>query len=71
MRNYLIYQLAEAAPEITGRPATIAVTGTFVDLCTSVLLACCLPETDIAKAIPSVVRKLRADQAKRRIGRAP
>lgn len=71
VRNYLIYQLAEAAREITGRPATIAVTGTFVDLCTSVLLACGLPETGIAKAIPSVVRKLRADQAKRRIGRAP
>ena len=31
-RNYLIYQLAEAAPEIIGKPATVATTGRFVDL---------------------------------------
>jgi hypothetical protein len=66
VRRYLIYRLAEAAPDVIGSPATVAVTGTFADLCTSVLQACGLPEAGIAKAIPAVVRKLRADQAKRR-----
>jgi hypothetical protein len=69
-RRYLIYQLAEAAPEILDKPATIATTGEFVDLCTRVLTACGLPEPGIAKAIPPVVRKLRADQAKWTRGRA-
>jgi hypothetical protein len=55
-RRYLIYRLAKAAPEIVGKPATVAVTGTFADLCTSVALACGLPETGIAKAIPAAVR---------------
>jgi hypothetical protein len=29
-RSYLIYQLAEAAPDIIGKPATVATTGRFV-----------------------------------------
>jgi hypothetical protein len=70
-RRHLIYRLAEAAPEIIGKPATVAITGKFADLCTSVLQACGLPEAGIAKAIPPVVRKLRADRAKRRIGYTP
>ena len=69
-RNYLIYQLAEAAPEILGKPGTIATTGKFVDLCTAVLMACGLPETGIAKAIPPVVRKLRENQKRLSRGRA-
>jgi hypothetical protein len=64
VRNYFIYQLAEAAPEIIGKPARVAVTGKFVDLCTSVFQACGLPEDGIGKAIPQVVRKLRANKAK-------
>jgi len=64
VRNYSIYQLAEAAPEIIGKPARIAVTGKFVDLCTSVFQACGLPEDSVGKAVPPVVRKLRANQAK-------
>ncbi len=68
VRNYLIYQLAEAAPEVIGKRATVATTGTFVDLCTAVLVACGLPEAGIAKAIPPVVRKLRANRARRRRG---
>ena len=60
----MTYRLAKAAPEIIGKPAPVAVTGTFADLCTSVALACGLPEKGIAKAIPAVVRELRADQAK-------
>jgi hypothetical protein len=70
VRRYLIYQLAEAAPEVIGKSATVASTGKFVDLCTSVLQACGLPESGIAKAIPPVVRTLRADQSKWR-RRAP
>jgi len=66
VRGYLIYQLAVAAPEIMGKPATVASTGKFVDLCTAVLVACGVPEAGIAKAIPPVVRKLRSDQAKSR-----
>jgi hypothetical protein len=50
-RRYLIYQLAEAAPEILGKPATVATTGEFIDLCTAVLVGCGLPETGIAKAL--------------------
>jgi hypothetical protein len=65
-RSYLIYQLAEAAPDIIGKPATGATTGRFVDLCTAVLVACGLPEAGIEKAIPPVVRKLQANQGKRR-----
>jgi hypothetical protein len=58
----LIYQLAEAAPDIVGKLA--ATTGRFVGLCTVVLVACGLPEAGIEKAIPHVVRKLRANQGK-------
>jgi hypothetical protein len=69
-RRYLIYRLAEAAPEIIGKPPAVAVTGKFVDLCTTVLVACGLAETGIAEAIPPVVRKLRTEQAKWRGRRA-
>jgi hypothetical protein len=62
-RGFLIYRLAEAAPEIVNKDATISSTGKFVDLCTAVLVACGLPETGIAKAVPGVVRKLLRDQA--------
>ena len=47
-----------------GKPATVATTGRFVGLCTAVLVACGLPEAGIEKAIPPVVKKLRANQAK-------
>ena len=63
--------LAQAAPEIIGQAARIAVTGKFVDLCTSVAQVCGLPDDGIAKAIPPVVRKLRADQVKWRHRPAP
>jgi len=71
MRQYLIYHLAEAAPAILGKAASISTTGEFVDLCSAVLVACGLPESGIAKAVPTVVKRLRADQAKWRIGHAP
>jgi hypothetical protein len=71
VRRHLIYRLAQAAPGILGKPAPIAITGRFVDLCSAVLVGCGLPEGGIAKAIPGVVKKLRADQAKWRIGHAP
>ena len=57
VRGYLIYRLAEAAPDIIGETASISSTGTFVDLCTAVLVACGLSETGIAKAIPGMVSK--------------
>jgi hypothetical protein len=69
-RRYLIYRLAKAAPDLVGKPATVTVTGTFADLCTSVLQACGLPESGIAKAIPPIVRELRAEQAKLRADQA-
>jgi len=71
VRQYLIYHLAEAAPAILGKAASISTTGEFVDLCSAVLVACGLPESGIAKAVPTVVKRLRADQAKWRIGHAP
>jgi hypothetical protein len=64
VRNFLIYQLAEAAPGIIGKRATVATTGRFVYLCTRVLVASGLPEAGIEKAIPPVVRRLRANQRK-------
>ena len=63
VRGYLIYRLAEAAPDIIGEPASISSTGTFVDLCTAVLVACGLSETGVAKAVPGMVSKLRRDQS--------
>ena len=71
VRTYLIYRLAEASPDILGKAAAVSTTGKFVDLCSAVLVACGLPEIGIAKAIPTVVKRLRAEQAKWRIGRAP
>ena len=71
VRTYLIYRLAEASPDILGKAAAVSTTGKFVDLCSAVLVACGLPESGIAKAVPGVVKRLRADQAKWRIGRAP
>ena len=69
VRRHLIYRLAQAAPGILGKAAAVSTTGKFVDLCTAVLVACGLSESGISKAVPAVVKKLRADQAKRRIGR--
>jgi len=65
-RRYLISRLAHAAPGIIGKRATIATTGPFVELCSSVLLACGLSAKGIEKAIPPIVKKLRSDQAKQR-----
>ena len=64
VRNYLIHRLAEAAPEIIGKRAPVRTTGRFVDLCIAVLGACGLREAGIEKAVPPVVRKLRANQGK-------
>jgi len=71
VRTYLIYRLAEASPDILGKAAAVSTTGKFVDLCSAVLVACGLPESAIAKAVPTVVKRLRADQAKWRVGRSP
>ena len=71
VRRYLIYRLAEAAPAILGKAASVSTTGKFVDLCSAVLVACGLPQSGIAKAIPAVVKQLRANQAKWRVGHAP
>jgi hypothetical protein len=71
VRSHLIYRLAEVAPAILGKAASVSKTGKFVELCSAVLVACGLPESGIAEAIPTVVKRLRADQAKWRIGRAP
>ena len=71
VRSHLIYRLAEAAPAILGKAASVSKTGELVDLCSAVLVACGLPESGIAKAVPTVVKRLRADQAKWRVGHAP
>jgi hypothetical protein len=69
VRRHLIYRLAEAAPAILGKAASVSTTGKFADLCSAVLVACGLPESGIEKAVPTVVKRLRADQAK--LGQAP
>jgi hypothetical protein len=71
VRRHLIYRLAEAAPAILGKAASVSTTGKFVDLCSAALVACGLPESGIEKAVPTVVKRLRADQAKWRTGDAP
>src|SRR5262249_23143784 len=53
VRTYLIYRLAEASPDILGKAAAVSTTGKFVDLCSAVLAACGLPESGIAKAVPT------------------
>jgi hypothetical protein len=67
-RRYLIYRLAESAPDIIGKPAPVSKTGTFVDLCTAVLVACGVSETGISSVIPDVVTKLRGDQSDQEAG---
>ena len=54
-RNYLIDQLAERAPELIGRPATVSTTGEFVEFCAKVLSACRLSTQGVEKAVASVV----------------
>ena len=71
VRRYLIYRLAEAAPALLNKAASVSTTGKFVDLCSAALVACGLPESGIAKAVPPEIKRLRAEQAKWRIGHAP
>ena len=71
VRRHVIYRLAEAAPDILGKAASVSTTGKFVELCCAVLVACGLPESGIAKAVPPEIKRLRAEQAKWRIGHAP
>jgi len=59
-RNYLIDQLAERAPELIGRPATVSTTGEFVEFCAKVLSACRLSTEGVEKAVASVVGQKRA-----------
>src|SRR5262249_27839443 len=58
VRRYLIYRLAEAAPSILGKAASLSRTGKFVELCSAVLVECGLPESGIAEAVPTVVKRL-------------
>jgi hypothetical protein len=58
-RRYLVYRLAEMAPEIIGRRASIAKTGPFVRLCSQVVPACGLSATGIESAVPLIVREMR------------
>jgi hypothetical protein len=57
-RRYLIEQLARAAPQILGEPATTSLTGRFVDLCEQVAVRCGLPADGLDKAAAAVVREL-------------
>ncbi len=70
VRRHLIYRLTQAAPGILGKAAPVSTMGKFVDLCTAVLVACGLLESGIAKAVPQVVRKLRAETSKWQAGHA-
>jgi hypothetical protein len=69
-RQYMIWRLADVAPQLIGRRAPISRTGAFVDLCEQVLIACGFPEESVGKAVEAVVRK-RRDQERlpRRIGK--
>jgi hypothetical protein len=61
-RKYLIYCLAYEAPHIIGKPAAISTTGSFVGLCRLLLPTCGLSTRGIEKAIPPIVRQVRAEQ---------
>jgi hypothetical protein len=58
-RQYLIWRLADVAPQLIGRRAPISRTGAFVNLCEQVLIACGFPEESVGKAVEAVVRKRR------------
>jgi hypothetical protein len=59
-RRVLVYRLAQMAPEIIGRRASIARSGPFVRLCSEVLPACGLSADGIDAAIPQIVKEMRA-----------
>jgi hypothetical protein len=61
-RTVLIHRLAEAAPGIIGKRAPVAATGSFVTLCSLVLPACGLSAKGVEKAIPPIVKPVRAEQ---------
>jgi hypothetical protein len=62
-RRYLIWRLADAAPDIIGKPAAVSTSGAFVELCSQVLPACGLSAKGVAKAVLRIVRKRRAQKA--------
>ena len=64
-RTVLIHRLAEAAPDIIGKRAPVAATGAFVTLCSLVLPACGLSAKGVEKAIPPIVKPVRAEQERR------
>jgi hypothetical protein len=61
-RTVLIHRLAKAAPAIIGKRAPVAATGSFVTLCSLVLPACGLSAKGVEKAIPPIVKPVRAEQ---------
>jgi hypothetical protein len=68
-RKYLIYRLAEAAPDIIGAPAAIAIDGLFVKLCAAILPICGISSVGVEKAIPTIVRQMRMDHSSQREGK--
>lgn len=65
IRRFLIEKLAEAAPLIIGKPAPIAISGDFVSLCAQVLPVCGLSAEGVGKAVPAIVRRIRAKTGER------
>jgi hypothetical protein len=59
-RRYLIWRLADAAPNIIGKSAPVSTSGKFVALCSQVLPACGLSAKGIEKAVASIVGQKRA-----------
>jgi hypothetical protein len=59
-RHYLIYRLAEMAPDIIGKRAAVGKSGPFVRLCSGVLPACGLSDEGIESAVPEIVKSMRA-----------
>jgi hypothetical protein len=62
-RQYLVLRLAETCPQILGRPAPVAVTGKFVNLCIEVFRACGLASDGVEKLVPKIVKALREKKA--------
>lgn len=54
-RNYLVMRLAEAAPDIIGRKASVSQTGPFVRLCEAVFPACSLNTIGLEQLIARII----------------
>ena len=62
LRRYLAYWLIYEAEDILGKKPTIAQSGTFVEFCEAVFVACRLSYDGLDKILPDLVKRVRKDK---------